>query len=547
VLIEPDGLGPAHRLAAAVERAAAGRDAPVGVDEVVVGAEGVLVHLAAGGAGPDIAVPWLRRVVEAERGRPDAPGAGSGRVVDLPVVFDGPDLQRVADAAGLGVAAVVGLVTHSTLEVAFLGFSPGFPYLVGLPAALAGVGRLATPRTSVPAGSVAVAGGFAAVYPQSTPGGWHLLGRTPVALFDPERPPYALLAPGDRVRFTEVGPTGPRSAASRAAVTPAAPPPARVPDPAPGWVDVVRPGLLSLVQDGGRAGLGRVGVPRAGPADPEAMTLANRLVGNADHDAALEVTGSGPALRFGVAAHCAVVGAGPGAVEVTVDGHPVPDGTVVPVDAGQVLEVGTVRAGLRAYLAVGGGLDTPLTVGSRSTDLLSGLGPGPLAAGDRLRLGRPGRPHGLLVPAPEGSEPPPGVLRILAGPHDLGPPALEHLVGTRWTVDPRSNRIGLRLAGPPVPGAAAVAVPSTGMVTGAVQVPPDGHPIVLMPDHATVGGYPVVGCVIAADLGALGRLGPGDTVAFTEVDLPTALGLARLRERVLASRVSGWFPTRTGT
>ena len=554
VLVEWGGTAPGYRLAAALEEAVADRSAPVGVDGIVVGWASVLVLLASGGAGPARAIPWLRRLADAGGVRAeDQPGTdGRGaKSVELPVEFDGPDLDQVAAAAGTDPAGVVALLTGSELEVRFLGFSPGFPYLVGLPAPLAAIARLDTPRTSVPAGSVAVAGGFAAVYPQSTPGGWRLLGRTPVAMFDPDRPPYALLSAGDRVRFTALpagtvaGPSPATSPHASPTGTGSAPPAGS--GPAPTWAEVLRPGLLSLVQDAGRVGLAGVGVPAAGPADPESMTLANRLVGNPDGDAAIEVTGIGPALRFKADAHCAVVGAAPGAVMVTVDGHPVPDGAVLPLGAGQVLDVGAVRTGLRAYLAVSGGFDTPVVVGSRSSDLLSGLGAGPLVIGDRLGLGPPRPPHGLLGPAPDDPGHRPGEVRILAGPHDLGPAALEHLLSAVWTVDDRSNRVGLRLAGRPVPGAAGRTVPSTGMATGAVQVPPDGHPIVLMPDHATVGGYPVIGCVIATDLPALGRLGPGDTVAFTRVDLDTALDLARRRTRALESRVSGWFPTRAGT
>ena len=542
VLVRWEGSGPANRLAAVVSQASA--DGPLDVSDIVVGSGSVLVHLAPGGAGPDVAVPWLRRVVGGSDPSAAPPGGGppDGPVLELPVSFDGADLEEVAETAGTDAAGVVGLLTGTELEVSFLGFSPGFPYLVGLPPPLARVDRLATPRTAVPAGSVAVAGGFAAVYPQSTPGGWRLLGRTPVALFDPDRPPYARLAPGDRVRFTVAG-AGADTPPSVTTATGVGGAPAL---PSPRWADVVRPGLLSLVQDGGRMGLAGAGVPGAGPADPDSMTLANRLVGNADDEAAIEATGAGPALRFGVAAHCAVVGAGPGAVTVTVDGHPVPDGAVLPVAAGQVLDVGAVRTGLRAYVAVSGGFDTPVAVGSRSSDLLSGLGPGPLATGDRLGLGPPGRPQGLLAPAPGAPGNGPGVLRILVGPHDLGAPALEHLVAGGWSVDARSNRIGLRLAGTPVPGAGTRTVPSTGMVTGAIQVPPDGNPIILMPDHATVGGYPVIGCVIAADLAALGQLVAGDTVTFTPVDLGTALDLEHRRVRALASRVSGWFPTQAG-
>jgi allophanate hydrolase subunit 2 len=211
--------------------------------------------------------------------------------------------------------------------------------------------------------------------------------------------------------------------------------------------------------------------------------------------------------------------------------------------------VGRLGVGLRAYLAVSGGFDTPETVGSRSSDLLSGLGPGPLLAGDRLGLGAPARPHGHLTSAGALSSPDrPATVRVVAGPHAFPPSALKGLVSGPWAVGDATNRIGIRLTSDyrritPDPRG----ILSTGMVAGAIQVPPDGNPIVLMPDHATVGGYPVIACAITADLPVLGQLRPGDSVIFAEVDRPTARHAHRRSERGLARRVAGWYPTEAGT
>jgi allophanate hydrolase subunit 2 len=185
-------------------------------------------------------------------------------------------------------------------------------------------------------------------------------------------------------------------------------------------------------------------------------------------------------------------------------------------------------------------------VGSRATDMLCGLGPAPLAAGDQLDLGEPTRPHGQLSPPVETT--PVDRVRITYGPHPFEPSERERLTTTTWTVGSDSNRIGLRLHAPdgPVPREAA-GIPSTAMITGAIQVPPDGEPIILMPDHATVGGYPVVACVIAADRPKLGQLRPRDTVTFSPVDLDEARRQYRHQERALDARVSGWFPTQAGT
>jgi KipI family sensor histidine kinase inhibitor len=550
LLVEVDDVAAAHRLAGLVESERAGGGAPAAVEEWVVGFGNLVVHLDPESGSLDGVEAWLSALAsripgpEPDRDR-DRPG---GRRVVIPVTFDGPDLGPVATGLGVGPRAVVDALCGVDLPVAFLGFAPGFPYLVGLPPGLASVPRRPTPRPSVPAGSVALAGGFASVYPQATPGGWPILGRTSLPLFDREQPPYALLRAGDAVCFVEER------------EDPAAPGWERgepeVPRPllrnrGPAFAEVVEPGLLSLVEDGGRRSTAALGVPRAGPADPGAMRLANRLVGNPDGAAAVEATALGPTLRFTGARHLAVVAVDRDAVELRLDGRPVASGVVLPVASGQEVAVGRIRAGLRAYLAVSGGFDLPLELGSRSSDVLCGLGHGPLRTGDRLDLGPPTRPHGVLA-YPTA---PPGAgghreVRVLPGPHRLAPIRYRQLLSRVWTVGEDSNRVGIRLLPAddegPRPGAGP-GIPSTGMVTGAVQVPPDGRPIILMPDHATVGGYPVACCVIAADLPLLGQLGPGDTVSFTAVD-PAAARRARQQwERALDERVSGWFPTAAGT
>lgn len=556
LLVDLGDVPSAHRLAARIDQERQTGGAPASVVQWVVGHGNVVVHLEPGGDRPEQVAGWLGTLVERDPGT-RAEGAGSGGAsVVIPVTFDGPDLATVAAALATTDRSVVASLCGVDLEVAFLGFAPGFPYLVGLPAELASIPRRSSPRPSVPAGSVAVAGGYASVYPQSTPGGWMLLGRTSVPLFDRGRPPYALLRPGDTVRFTEADST---RAPSR---TRGGAPDIRLPLENRGgrFIEVLEPGLLSLVEDRGRLSSAALGVPGAGPADPETMGLANRLMGNPDDAAAVELTAAGPTLRFHGDTWMTVVGATAGAVDILVDGRRVDSGVVVPVAGGQVVSVGRIRSGLRAYLAVSGGVDTPREIGSRSSDVLCGLGPGPLRAGDRMDLGSPTRPRGRLsfpVAAPGDGGPRP--LRVVAGPHRLALDHYRRLCSRTWTVGGASNRIGIRLVAAPTdpdpvgPGpvsddhAPPMIIPSTGMITGAVQVPPDGNPIVLMPDHATVGGYPVACCVITADLPVLGQLRPGDTVRFATVDPAAAREAWDRREAALADRVSGWFPTAAGT
>lgn len=539
---------PNHRVSRQLARAVSEAAWP-GVQEVVPGERSVtlvLDPLAASSADVADALSHLP---------PASDSLASPRLFELPVVLDGPDLDEVARLSGIPPGELAGTLEGTTLEVAFLGFAPGFAYLVGLPERLARVPRRATPRSVVPRGSFALAGGFAAIYPEATPGGWQLVGRTDVALFDAFSPPYALLAPGDLVRLRcvhhqQAGPrsiTGEtespgldpvtietayathharrqalRSASKRSAV-------------------VIDPGFLTTVQDAGRIGLAHIGVPRAGPADPLMARAANRLVGNLDFDALLEVTARGPAMEFRSRAHVAFVGAG----DLLLAGRRLPAGVTLTVEPGEILEIPAVHAGVRGYLAVSGGFDTPRILSSHSSDTLAGLGIGPLIFGDELGLGPGHRPRGHLG-ASFGQARPTSVLRVVAGPEPIGGRGIGFLTSRTWKVSGTSSRVGIRLSSsapgefpglPQLPGASSV-----GVVTGVVQLPPDGCPIILACDHATHGGYPVLATVTSADHGILGQLLPGDEVRFDQVDLAEAHRALTCLERSLARAVSGWLP-----
>ena len=461
-------------------------------------------------------------------------GSRRVRTVRIPVCFDGPDLEDVARAAGITPGAVVEQLHGATLSASFVGFLPGFAYLDGLPPDLAAVPRRAAPRPRVPAGSVALAGGFAGVYPHASPGGWNVVGHTGFTLFDADTPHFSTLAPGDAVCFVATEDAG--------RPTPVDPRPALT-GRGERQVHVDAPGMLTTVQDLGRRGVAHLGVPRAGAADPDALRAANRLVGNDDHAAALEVTASGPRLTFRADAHVAVTGD----TEFLVDGRALTPGTVVPLSAGQVLAVGAVHGDLRAYVAVAGGIATRPLLGSRSSDVLTGLGPGPLRAGDVLDLGVSTRPHGRLLAGSRGApavrpSPTRRTLRVMVGP-DGDDKVTSQLVERAWEVHPASDRMGVRLSGRSL-DIGNTAAASRGMVTGAVQVPPDGQPVVLLCDHATVGGYPVVATVVRADVGVVGRCRPGDVVQFRPVDAAEAARARAAARRALDNAVVGWYPGR---
>jgi biotin-dependent carboxylase-like uncharacterized protein len=277
---------------------------------------------------------------------------------------------------------------------------------------------------------------------------------------------------------------------------------------------VVRPGALTTVQDLGRAGYAHLGVPRSGALDGPALRLANRMVGNAPGAAGLETTVDGCAVRPSQPVVVAVTGA---ACPVRVDGRPAAWGAPLLVPAGALLEVGAATAGLRSYAAFAGGVDVPRVLGSRSADLLSGLGPAPLAAGDELPLGSgPRGPAASADAVPYAGLGAPLVLPFTPGPRDdwFTPQALRTLATGRYTVSPDSNRIGLRTLGPVLERARSGELPSEGMVLGAVQVPPDGRPVVFLADHPTTGGYPVIGVVAEAALPAAAQSPPGTPVRF---------------------------------
>ena len=279
---------------------------------------------------------------------------------------------------------------------------------------------------------------------------------------------------------------------------------------------VVAPGPFATVQDGGRIGWASIGVPRSGAADRSSAELANRLVGNRPDAAVVEATAGGLRLRAERTVLVAVTGA---PVPLSVDGRAVPVNGPITLPAGGVLALGIPSAGLRSYLAVRGGVDVPAVLGSRSTDTLSGLGPAPVAAGDRLPVGHSAAEEPVVDVAAVRPPIPDPVLRVLPGPRRnwLAPDAWTALTTRPWTVTADSDRVGLRLSGPRLERARDDELPSEGLVPGAIQVPPDGAPVLFLVDHPVTGGYPVLAVVTTADLSAVAQLRPGDGVGFRPV------------------------------
>lgn len=528
---------------------------PAGVLDIVAAYGTVAVHFDPRRIARGAVAEWLARTIEPCATAGDAAGVAAPPVHSLPVVYGGafgPDLEEIAERSRLTPAAVIELHAAGRYVVAAIGFTPGFAYLAGLAPELA-TPRRSTPRLVVAAGSVAIGGPQTGIYSIESPGGWHVIGQTPARLFDPGRTPAALLAGGDEVRFE---PIGARAFARRLRTVTAAR--HAVPARAVAAFEVVDGGTQSALQDLGRPGFAAQGIAPGGALDRLALLAANRLVGNPPEAAALEFALTGPRLRVLRPLRIAVAGA---RVVGIACGRP------LELAAGSLLDLRELRHGARAYLAVAGGFAASPVLGSRSTELRAHFGGHAgraLQAGDQLevpaakgraasRAGTRSAKASLLAPTPTWwvdsallcDRPRFAPLRVVRGPqaewfHD---DAWASFLARAWTLTPRSDRMGLRLAGPPLPLLPEVSSPlaaaprellSEGVASGTIQVPPDGHPIVLLGDRPTIGGYPKLATVISADLGRAAQLRPGETVRFEEVSLAAADAALAMQERELA-------------
>ncbi len=432
---------------------------------------------------------------------------GARRLFRIPVAYgggDGPDLAELAGRLGIPGGEFARRHASAEYRVAFVGFAPGFPYLVGLPAELAAP-RLASPRPRVPAGSVAIGGPYSGIYPSVTPGGWRLIGRSGVALFDPAGSPPALLAAGDRVRFEPV-----------AAEEVPEPPRREPPRPAERAVlRVLAAGAFTSIQTAPRYGSGSSGIPAGGAMDTRALARANAQVGNAPSAAALEIALAGPELEALEAGTVAIAGAQLGAER---NGRPVSPDEAFRLEAGDRLRFGRAAHGARAYLAVRGGLE-----GCALTRRLE-TGDGIVVSSLPAALGRTrGQVEQRVDLAREIR------LRIILGPQAewFAAAVIDRFVGADWRVSAMSDRRGLRLEGPTLSHLRAPEIPPEGTLFGSIQVPGAGSPIVLGPDGPVTGGYPKIATVIGSDLPLLGQAAPGTLLRFVAATLAEALEARR--------------------
>jgi KipI family sensor histidine kinase inhibitor len=512
-------------------------DPPSGFRGAVPAFTSILVRFDPLTADPDAFLEALTRLTRMA-GDPIPPG----RELEVPAAYGGefgPDLAYVAARAGLTEEQAIAIHAGRTYRVYMLGFLVGFPYLAPVSSRIAAP-RRADPRLRVPAGSIGIAGRQTGIYPIAAPGGWQLVARTPVRLWDPSRHPPAALRPGDRIRFRRI-PAAEFAARERDLPWPEAvgpTPPA--PEPGRDLLRVVAAGPLTTVQDGGRAGYEEFGVPAGGALDEVSYRVANRLAGNDPAAAVLEVTGGGLMIEAMEPVRIALAGAD---LAARVNAEPFPPGTQRMLHAGDRLALERPRSGLRAYLAVEGGVAVPTVLGSRSTCLAAGFGGldgRALRAGDVIAA-YPGR--GLPPPEQEipprlrafaGSE---VTLRVTPGPQSnwLSSEAWAAFLGQDYTIGPASDRMGLRLEGCRPVASDLTELVSEGVPPGAVQLLPSGQPVLLLADRQTTGGYPKPAVVAAVDLPAAAQLLPGARVRFLLIGVASARRLLEERDRLLAS------------
>lgn len=467
-----------------------------GIAEIIPAARTLMIRSPAGTAADGA---FAAAICARQPAPGTAPKVHMTEVVEIPVTYDGEDLDEVARLLDLSTAEVIAAHQAATWQVAFCGFAPGFAYMTGddprfdLP-------RRASPRPAIPAGAVALAGRFCGIYPQASPGGWQLIGRTRLPMFDLSRSPAALLRPGMRARFVKGEPKLH---------------PVTVMSPHQGQgLRILQTTFPILVQDAGRAGQAGQGVSASGALDLGALRRANRAVGNPPDAAALEMTLGPVRLRAETALTLAVAGAG----QAVAAGHPVPQGTAFALDAGDEMMIAPPARGMRSYLALRGGFALDPVLGSCARDTLAGLGPAPLNVGDALT------PAGAPVEATQSPEPQPELpaagetvtLPVIMGPRtDWFPTdSVARFLAQDWLVTPQSSRVGIRLAGEAITRADAQELPSEGTATGAIQVPHSGQPVLFLADHPLTGGYPVIATLHPSALDLAGQLPPGARIRF---------------------------------
>ena len=459
----------------------------------------------------------------------------SARTITIPVCYEdqefAPDLEKVALHAKLSKEEVIKLHSSSDYLIYMMGFLPGFPYLGGMDQRLE-TPRLETPRTKIPAGSVAIGGAQTGLYPVESPGGWNIIGRTPLRLFDVKRKPFFLYEAGDKIRFLPItreefenfdeslwlAQVAGKSEASIETSDDAAD--SKEVYECGGGIKILEPGLLTSIQDSGITGFQKYGIGQSGAMDQISFALANELCGNEKNAACLETTLAGPSIRFVTACDFAITGAV--FENATLDGVQIEMNKKISAKAGSVLNCGFATKGLRSYIAFTGGLLVPKVFGSSSTNLKSKIGGymgRKLQADDQLAIGI-NKKNPLLVldnKSTEGFTENKDVLLldcIKSSQFDFFQEKIvKKFTDSIYTVSAESDRMGIRFTGPGLE-CGKTDIISDAIPFGAVQITSAGLPVVMAADRQTTGGYAKIACVKKSAMYRLAQALPGTKVRF---------------------------------
>jgi KipI family sensor histidine kinase inhibitor len=468
------------------------------VEDIVASYESISIHF--NPSDGEVVLEWLK-IACLDDSETKTTG---GKTIEIQINYHDPasELNTTADQLGMSTDDLIARHSSPEYEVAAIGFSPGFPYLLGLDPSLE-IPRKATPHR-VPAGAVAIAGKQTGIYPRDSFGGWHVLGKTNAALFDPLANPTTLLLPGDRVKFIPSH-SLPENPAKPSSIEPS------------NDIFVINPGMHTTIQDLGRPRYRSSGVSAGGAVDPISARVTNRLVGNPDNFAILECAGNGPQLRFGKPC------------TATWIGWEKNSGKPHHFQTGDTLDLRSKMTFSHGIIAIAGGIDAPITLNSRATDVrarFGGLTGHPLKENDTLKIGDKtqktlsGSAWHVAWPRTSSYL----EIRFIRGLQAdwFDTESLHHFRNSIYTTSSKSDRTGIRLNGKQLHRNTSREMVSQPVVAGSIQVPPDGIPIVLLAECQTIGGYPQIGHIISADLPSIARALPGTRITFHRVSLEEA-------------------------
>lgn len=450
------------------------------------------------------------------------------KTVKIPVCYEdqefAPDLADVAENANLTQDEVIKIHREKEYLIYMLGFLPGFAYLGGLDKRLE-TPRLTTPRTKINAGSVAIGGSQTGLYPVDSPGGWRIIGRTPLRVFDPEREPAFLYSAGDRIKFEPIKreefesfnedewlvKSGFKSEVADRNTK-------KLPRfVCTGGIKILDGGMQTTVQDLGRKGFEKYGIGESGAMDKKSFVLANSLVGNTKSAACLETTLKGPELSFSTDCVFAITGA---TFNVELDGTGVPMNCAVKAMAGSVLKCGFAGGGLRSYIAFRGGVVVPLVFNSSSTNVKSKMGGylgRKLNSGDEIALGDNFSDSNFVKENSIKEEQPQELLEInvvKGAQFDFfSEESVTNFIQNIYTVSPESDRMGIRFIGQSL-NCGKTDIISDAIPFGAVQITSAGLPVVMAADRQTTGGYAKIAAVTKESMNKLAQAVPGTKVKF---------------------------------